>query len=72
MGGIYWNCSVFVSISLCIRLLGFTQKIFSEQLYILYSNLVWWCVVLSWCVMQKNWDAIFKVKDTIMAFDRKI
>ena len=34
----------------------------------LYPSLRWWCIVLSWCVLHKNWDAIFKVKVTIRAY----
>ena len=52
----------------CICLPGFVQKISSEQLSLLYPNLVWWCIVLSRCIMQKNGDAIFKFKVTIRDF----
>ena len=64
-GGVYWNHRVLVSVSSCICLPGFVQKIFSEQLNLLYLNLIWWSIVLSRCVVHKNWDAIFKVKVTI-------
>ena len=47
---------------------GFVQKTSSEQLNLLYPNLIWWCIVLSRCVMHKNWDANFKVKVTIRAY----
>ena len=67
-GGIYWNRRVLVSVSSNICLPGFVQKISSEQLNLLYSDLIWWCIVLSLCVMHKNWDAIFKVKVTIRAY----
>ena len=66
-GGVYWNHRVLVSVSSCNCLPGFVQKISSEQLNLLYLNLIWWSIVLSRCVMHKNWDAIFKVKVTIRA-----
>ena len=64
MGGLYWNRRVLVSVSSSVCLPGFVQKISSEQLNLLYPNLTCWCIVLSRCVMHKNWDAIFKVKVT--------
>ena len=53
--GVYWNRRVLVSVSLSICLPGFVQKISSEQLNLLYPNLIWWCIVLSRCVMHMNW-----------------
>ena len=40
----------------------FVQKIFSEPPQ---PNLVWWCIIISWSVMQKGWVPIFKVKVTL-------
>ena len=66
VGGGYNGIAVSLwSVSSCICLPGFVQKIFSEQLNLLYLNLIWWSIVLSRCVVHKNWDAIFKVKVTI-------
>ena len=46
----------------------FVQKISSKPPNILLPNLVLWCSILSWSVMQKDWFAIFKVKVTARAY----
>ena len=35
-------------------------------------NLVWWCIILRWGVMQKNWFTVFNVKVTARAYIIKI
>ena len=40
LGSVYWNRCVLVSISLCICLPGFVQKVSSEQFNLLYPNLI--------------------------------
>ena len=40
----------------------FVQMIFSELLNLLLPNLVWWCIIMSQIVFQKDWFAVFKVK----------
>ena len=39
--------------------------IFSELLNLLQANLVWWCIVMSQIVFQKDWFTVFKVKVTV-------
>ena len=41
------------------------QMISSEMLNLLLPNLVWWCIIISQNVLQKDWFAVFKVKVTI-------
>ena len=43
------------------------QMISSKLLNMLLPNLVLWCIIMSWNVMQKDWFAIFKVKVTARA-----
>ena len=43
----------------------FLQMIFSESLNLLLPNLVWWCIIMSQIVFQKDWFAVFKIKDTV-------
>ena len=38
------------------------------QPFFLIPNLVWWCIIMSQCVMQKNWFTIFNVKVTGRAY----
>ena len=52
-GRVYWNRRVLVSVSSCVCLLGFVQKISSGQLNLLYPSLIWWCIVLSRCHAQE-------------------
>ena len=40
----------------------FVQIISSESLNVLLPNLVWWCIIMSQIVFQKDWFAVFKVK----------
>ena len=44
----------------------FVQMISSETLNILLPNFVWWCLIISQIVFQKDWFAFFKVKVTVM------
>ena len=39
----------------------FVQMISSESLNLLLPNLVWWCIIMSQIVFQKDWFAVFKV-----------
>ena len=41
------------------------QMISSESLNLFLPNLVWWCIIMSQIVFQKDWFAIFKVKVTV-------
>ena len=43
----------------------FVQMIISESTNHLLPNLVWWCIIMSQIVFQKNWFAVFKVKVTV-------
>ena len=43
-----------------------------EPLKHLLPNLVRWCIIMSWCVMRKNWFTIFNVKVTARAYIIKI
>ena len=43
----------------------FAQMISSEKLNLLLPNLIWWCIIMSHIVFQKDWFAVFKVKVTI-------
>ena len=47
----------------------FFQMIPSELLNLLRPNLVWWCIIISQIVFQKDWFVVFKVKVTVK--DRK-
>ena len=38
---------------------------FSESLNLLLPNLVWWCIIMSQIVFQKDWFSVFKVKVTV-------
>ena len=31
-------------------------------------NLMWWCIIVSLCVLRKNWFTIFNVKVTARAY----
>ena len=42
------------------------------QPFFLIPNLVWWCIIMSQCVMQKNWFTIFNVKVTARIYIIKI
>ena len=37
----------------------------SLNLLVLLPNLVWWCIIMSQIVFQKDWFAFFKVKVTV-------
>ena len=39
---------------------------------IFLPNLVWWCIIMRRCVMQKNWFTIINVKATARAYRIKI
>ena len=39
--------------------------VFSALLNLLLPNLVLWCIIMSQIVFQKDWFAVFKVKDTV-------
>ena len=39
--------------------------IFSESFNLLPPNLVWWCIIISQIVFQKDWFVVFKVKVTV-------
>ena len=45
----------------------FVQPIPLELLNLLWPNLVWLCIIMSWCVCQKDWSANFKVMVTVRA-----
>ena len=40
-------------------------QISSESLNLVLPILVWWCIIMSQIVFQKDWFAIFKVKATV-------
>ena len=44
-----------------VKMLMFVQMISSKPPNILFPNLVLWCIIMSWSVMQRDWFAIFKV-----------
>ena len=37
----------------------------SESLNLLQSNLLWWCIIMSQIVFQKDWFEVLKVKVTV-------
>ena len=39
--------------------------IFSESLNLFLPSLVWWCIIVSQIVSQRDWCAVFKVKVTV-------
>ena len=39
--------------------------IFSESLNLLLPNLIWWCIIMSQILFQKDWFAVIKVKVTV-------
>ena len=41
-------------VHLFVYLSGFVQKVSSEQLNLLYPNLIWWCIVQRWCHAQES------------------
>ena len=43
----------------------FVQMIFYESRNFLLPNLLWWCIIMSQIVFQKDWFAVFKVKVTV-------
>ena len=43
----------------------FVQIIFSELLNLLLQNLVWWYIIMSQIIFQKDWFAVSKVKVTV-------
>lgn len=43
----------------------FVQKMSSEPMNPLLPNLLWWCIIMGWNVMQKYWVAVFKVMVTV-------
>ena len=50
----------------------FVKMISSESLNLLLPNLVWWCIIMSQIVFQKDLFAVFKVKVTVKAHIIKI
>ena len=40
------------------------QMISSQKFNFSLPNLVWWCIIMSQIVFQKDWFAVFKVKVT--------
>ena len=50
----------------------FVQMISSKPPNTLFPNLVLWCIIMSWSVMQKDWIAIFEFKVTVRAHTIKI
>ena len=50
----------------------FVLMIHSKLLDFLFSNLVWWCITMSWSVMWKNWFAVFEMKLTVKACIKKM
>ena len=52
----------------------FVQMISSKPPNMLLPNLAWWCIIMNWSVMHKNWFAarIFRVKVTAKAHMIKI
>ena len=50
-----------------VKMLMFAKMIFSKPPNILLPNLVFWCIIMSGSVMQKDWFAVFKVKVTARA-----
>ena len=44
----------------------------TESLNLLVPTLVWWCIIKSQIVFQKDWFAVFKVKVTVKAHIIKI
>ena len=70
---IFWTVDPFVFkvkvTAKCCNLsesLNVVQMIFSDWLNLLRPNLVWWCIIMSQIVFQKDWFAVFKVKVTVM------
>ena len=43
----------------------FVKMISSESLNLLLPDLVWWCIIMSQIVFQKDWFAVFEVKVTV-------
>ena len=41
------------------------QMVFSELRSLLLPNLVWWCIIMSQIVFQRDWFAVFKAKVTV-------
>ena len=50
----------------------FVRMISSEWLYLLYSNLASWCIIISQSVTRKDRFAVFKVPATVMAYVIKL
>ena len=50
----------------------FVHVIPSELLNLLQPNLVWWCIIVSQIVFQKDWFVVFKVMVTVTVRDRII
>ena len=40
--------------------------------HLFLSNLVWWCIIMRQCVMQKNWFTTFNVKVTARVYVIKV
>ena len=67
---------IFPVESLCLSVLLSMCLIVSAQYLLNCSkfipNLVWLCIIMRLCVMQKNWFTIFSVKVTVRAYIIKI
>ena len=56
--------------SVCVSHFVWTMS--PEPLNRFKPNLVWWCILTRWCVIQKNWFNIFNVKVTLRGYIIKI
>ena len=63
-----WNLSICSS----VRVSNGVRPVSPELLNHFLPNLVWWCIIMRRCVLQKNWFTIFNVKVTVRAYIIKI
>ena len=68
-GGILESFRPSVCLSVCssVRVSDRVRSIYPEPLNYFLPNLVWWCVIITRCVMVKKWFSIFNVKVTARA-----
>ena len=65
---------ILITLSICssVHVSDCVCSLFPEPLNRVLPNLIWWCIIMRWCVMQKNWFTIFNVKVTARAYIIKI
>ena len=66
-----WNHFLCMSVCSSVRVYNI-HSVLPELHNHFGPDLIWWCIIMRWCVVQKNWFTIFNVKVTARAYIIKI